>query len=330
MRVSSNRPGGLPVLREDVTWHRKPYQPPCPKTHMLPLCLPPPVFPPSGRHDALSNGATGSSSSACTRVGRHLGCCNALEQIRLMRLPWGGFLRNTGRRDLGNNEREINVISMWAPSLDSYEHDRHFKLYETIFIAPMWMQDYTPSQWRARRMWFPAGLTNCVALFWDLPYLSRLSHLIMIEGVVCSPDCSGLWWFWAVEIKLTQLHSWMWNILFTNIRLAITVGHYFCLLLGSPRLISFELFSAKEMLPLYIYNWTKNVLDYLFLFCQRWNNLFIRVNKILLCHLNLFWRWQLEYNSDSWVFIELLKGHYWFYRWRSARSSWGGVIISLV
>lgn len=38
-----------------------------------------------------------SSSSGSPRVGSHLGCRNALEQIRLTLLPAAGFLRNTWR-----------------------------------------------------------------------------------------------------------------------------------------------------------------------------------------------------------------------------------------
>lgn len=57
----------------------------------LPLCSP------LWQTRRSSNGMAGSCSSACARAGRHLGCCNALEQIRLTLLPWGDFLRNTWR-----------------------------------------------------------------------------------------------------------------------------------------------------------------------------------------------------------------------------------------
>lgn len=60
----------------------------------LPLSVSPSMpFPPADMIVSL-NGTTGSSSSASTRMGGHLGCCNALEQIRLALLPGGGLLRN--------------------------------------------------------------------------------------------------------------------------------------------------------------------------------------------------------------------------------------------
>lgn len=134
-------------------------QPQCPKTHMLTCIITLSLCVSLWHHDRHSNGTTGSSSSACTRMGRHLGCWNALEEITLTLLPWGGSLRDTWRHvtwRFGNNKAE-SMSSQWELHrwihLNSSPVWRHVKPCQTISIALMWIQYYTLWQRRVRRMW---------------------------------------------------------------------------------------------------------------------------------------------------------------------------------
>lgn len=141
----------------DVALAQMTSQPQCPKTPMLTCIITLSLCVSLWHHDGLSNGTTGSSSSACTRMGRHLGCWNALEEITLTLLPWGGSLRDTCRHvtwRLGNNESRINVISMRAPSSDSSELITSMKACQTVSDNSLvWIQYYSLWQWRVRRMW---------------------------------------------------------------------------------------------------------------------------------------------------------------------------------
>lgn len=179
MYLSINGPGGLLMCYVRCsTGADDQSQPQCPKTHMLTCIITLSLCVSLWHHDRLSNGTTGSSSSACTRMGRHLGCWNALEEITLTLLPWGGSLRDTWRHvtwRFGNNESRINVMSMRAPSLDSSELITSMKAWQTVsdnFHCTHVDTIFYFMTWRVRRMWI-----SCRFDEWKL-WCSLLSALL--------------------------------------------------------------------------------------------------------------------------------------------------------